>query len=45
MHRTPVDNPRLGQDQTYTVAKACLDFSQFCLPEPFGPKQLVIPLQ
>ncbi|KAL4442970.1 hypothetical protein ABPG77_008461 [Micractinium sp. CCAP 211/92] len=34
-----------GAERAQTVAKAKLDFSQFCLPEPFGPKQLVIPLQ
>lgn len=38
-------NPRLGQEEGQTVAKAALDFSQFCLPEPFGPKQLAVPLQ
>lgn len=27
------------------MAKAALDLSQFCGPEPFGPKQLVVPLR
>lgn len=39
------DNPRLGQEAAQTVARAALDLSQFCTAEPFGPKQLVVPLQ
>ncbi|KAI3434396.1 hypothetical protein D9Q98_002474 [Chlorella vulgaris] len=31
--------------EAVTVAKAALDLSQFCGPEPFGPKQLVVPLR
>lgn len=27
------------------MAKAALDLSQFCMPEPLGPRHLVIPLQ
>lgn len=34
-----------GAEQAQTVAKASIDLSQFCTAEPFGPKQLVIPLQ
>ncbi|KAL4457696.1 hypothetical protein ABPG75_012561 [Micractinium tetrahymenae] len=41
----PEGKAQLGPERAQTVAKAKLDFSQFCLPEPFGPKQLVIPLQ
>lgn len=45
-HPCPVaDNPRLGQEAAQTVARASLDLSQFCTAEPFGPKQLVVPLQ
>ncbi|KAI7838889.1 hypothetical protein COHA_007354 [Chlorella ohadii] len=40
-----LDNPRLGQEAAQTVARAALDLSQFCTAEPFGPKQLVVPLQ
>ena len=34
-----------GQGEAVTVAKASLDLSQFCQAEPFGPKQVVLPLQ
>ncbi|PSC68867.1 hypothetical protein C2E20_7579 [Micractinium conductrix] len=32
-------------EEAQTVAKAAIDLSQFCMPEPLGPKQLVVPLQ
>lgn len=28
-----------------TVAKATLDLSPYCMPEPFGPRQMTIPLR